>query len=135
VVEDPSSDWNRAPGYYPEPLLGRECYEYRPGRALLPDDDNNVPPSCLPRTCPPLLFVSLIWNVCCSPNVFLSPAVSELYSRLGTTSRSVLEALCRALDLRSYSFSDLLDNIPLKNSEHASSTLLTVCHGRKALLG
>ena len=55
----------------------------------------------------------------------------ETYGSLGTTARVLLEAVARSLDLRSHSFADLLDNVPLKTSEVAASVLSLVCHGRR----
>ena len=59
------------------------------------------------------------------------PPPPETYGSLGSTARVLLEAVARSLDLRSHTFADLLDNVPLKASEVASSVLSLVCHGRR----
>lgn len=57
-VDDPQ-EWNRTAGYYCEPQVGKECYDYRPGRSPVANnmagptggpglEDDLVPPSCLP---------------------------------------------------------------------------------------
>lgn len=103
-MEDPN-DWNRTCGYFAEPHYGKETYDYRPGRLPGAEDGEGLPPSCLP----------------------------DAFSSLGTTARIVLEAIARSLDLRSFAFTDLLDNVPLKTNEVSSSVLSACCHGRRYL--
>ncbi|XP_024545389.1 uncharacterized protein LOC9644798 isoform X2 [Selaginella moellendorffii] len=57
----------------------------------------------------------------------------ELFVTLGTASRHILEAIAWVLELRSFSFTEFLDNIPLKNGEVSSSVLSVSCHGRPGL--
>ncbi|CAI5980830.1 unnamed protein product [Closterium sp. NIES-65] len=102
-ADDPQ-EWNRTAGYYCEPHVGKEVYEFRPGAtpiSAVPED--SIPPSCLP----------------------------DAFGSMGKTSRTVLEAIGRSLDLRSYTFTDLLDNVPLKANEISSSVLSVTCHGRR----
>lgn len=64
----------------------------------------------------------------------MAPALAchpEAFGSLGRASRVLLEAIGRSLDLRSYTFTELLDNTPLKGPEVSSSVLSTLCHGRR----
>ncbi|KAJ7298666.1 hypothetical protein O6H91_12G057900 [Diphasiastrum complanatum] len=98
-------DWNKTVGYCSQPQHAREFLDYRPGAAA--GSDTELSPACLP----------------------------ELFSCLGKASRHVLDAIGCFLELRSFSFADLLDNIPLKNGEISTSVLSICCHGRPGVHG
>ncbi|CAM6111366.1 unnamed protein product [Calypogeia fissa] len=103
VHADDPADWNRTVGYYSEPHHVRELYDYRPGRS--PAEASNgpeLPPAGLP----------------------------ELFSALGTATRTILDAIGCSMDLRSFCFNDLLDNVPLKAGEVSTSVLSSCCYGR-----
>ncbi|KAI5083778.1 hypothetical protein GOP47_0003521 [Adiantum capillus-veneris] len=59
----------------------------------------------------------------------------ELFSLLGKASRLLLDAICRSLDLRSFCFADVLDNVPLKPGEVSSSVLSSCCYSRPEVYG
>lgn len=54
----------------------------------------------------------------------------ELFASLGRATRIILDAIACSLELRSYSFTDLLDNVPLKAGETATSVISSCCHNR-----
>lgn len=96
-------NWNRTVGYYVDTHQPREVYDYRPGRT-------NVEGGAVPELPP--------------------TGLPELFASLGSATRVVLDAIACSLDLRSFSFTDLLDNVPLKQGEMATSVLTSVCHNR-----
>ncbi|KAL2622055.1 hypothetical protein R1flu_002260 [Riccia fluitans] len=103
VHTDDPQDWNRTVGYYYEPQHMRELYDYRPGRASLEaNNGTELPPAGLP----------------------------ELFSALGKATRAILDAVGSSLELRSFSFADLLDNVPLKSNEVSTSVLSACCYNR-----
>jgi isopenicillin N synthase-like dioxygenase len=103
-TEDPQ-DWNRTVGYYAESQHAREVYDYRPGRT--PSEGPGTHVSNLPPA-----------------------GLSELFAVLGKATRIILDAIACSLELRSFSFTDLLDNVPLKTGETSTSVLSTCCHNR-----
>ncbi|KAG6557680.1 hypothetical protein Mapa_000444 [Marchantia paleacea] len=103
VHTDDPQDWNRTVGYYSEPHHVRELYDYRPGRSSLEaNNGTELPPAGLP----------------------------ELFAVLGKATRAILDAIGCSLELRSFSFTDLLDNVPLKINEVSTSVLSACCYGR-----
>lgn len=101
-------DWNRSSGYYAQPHHVCEVYDYRPGYPLeVQTTGEEYPPVGLP----------------------------ELFSLLGKASRQLLDAIGRSLDLRSFCFTDLLDNTPLKSGEFSTSVLSVCCHARPGIQG
>jgi hypothetical protein len=101
-AEDPQI-WNRTAGYYAEPQHAREVYDFRPGRMAVEGASmSELPPAGLP----------------------------ELFASLGNATRVILDAIGCSLELRSFSFTDLLDNVPLKTGEMSTSVLTTCCHNR-----
>ncbi|KAH9554240.1 hypothetical protein CY35_08G054000 [Sphagnum magellanicum] len=99
-AEDPQ-DWSRTVGYYAESQRLREVYDYRPGRTAAADV-SDLPPAGLP----------------------------ELFAVLGKATRVILDAIGCSLELRSFAFTDLLDNMPLQTGEMSTSVLSTSCHNR-----
>ncbi|KAJ7296885.1 hypothetical protein O6H91_Y093900 [Diphasiastrum complanatum] len=96
-------DWHRTVGYYSQPQHAREFFDYRPGRTCSEANaGTELPP----------------------------PGLPELFSCLGKASRYLLEAICWYLDLSSFAFTELLDNVPLKSGEISTSVLCVCCHGR-----
>lgn len=96
-------EWCRTSGYYADPQLWHETYDYRPG--LTPTEPNGeleFPPAGLP----------------------------DIFSLLGKAARDILDAISFSLNLRSFSFSEILDNVPLRNREISSSVLSVCCHSR-----
>eukprot|EP00249_Psilotum_nudum_P019920 c27475_g1_i1 orf=650-2083(-) len=98
-------DWNRIAGYFTEPHRLRETYNYRPGQSTDVLSGRELPPVGLP----------------------------ELFSSLAKASRHILDSIGFSLELRSFCFADLLDNMPLKNGEVSTSLLSVCCHGRPAV--
>ncbi|KAM7269693.1 hypothetical protein ACFE04_025190 [Oxalis oulophora] len=104
-----SRDWCKTSGYYAHPQHCLEAYDYRPG--LTPTDD---PANSLEL--PP-------------------PALPDLFSLLAKAARSILDAITFYLNLRSSAFTEVLDNIPLRNREISSSVLSVSCHARQSFHG
>ena len=103
-----SREWCRTSGYYSDPHSWQEIYDYRPG--LTPTDPNGTmefPPAGLP----------------------------DIFTLLGKAARCILEAISFSLNLRSFSFSEILDNIPLRSREISSSVLSVCCHSRPSFQG
>ena len=101
-AEDPQN-WNRTVGYYAEPQHSREMFDFRPGRTNVEGASaSELPPTGLP----------------------------ELFAVLGNATRVILDAIACSLELRSFSFTDLLDNVPLKTGEMATSVLSSCCYNR-----
>eukprot|EP00250_Pteridium_aquilinum_P026460 c33040_g1_i1 orf=542-1042(+) len=80
-------EWNRSSGYYFEPYNACEVYDFRPGHTSEGQTTGEL---------------------------YSPVALPELFTLLGKVSRQVLDAIGRSLDLRSFCFTDLLDNVPLK---------------------
>nr|XP_015644584.1 uncharacterized protein LOC4343298 isoform X1 [Oryza sativa Japonica Group]XP_025882643.1 uncharacterized protein LOC4343298 isoform X1 [Oryza sativa Japonica Group] len=101
-------EWCKTSGYYADPQMWLEMYDFRPG--ITPVEPNGVaelPPSGLP----------------------------DMFSVLGKVSREVLDAISFSLNLRSSTFTELLDNIPLRSQEVSSSVLSACCHSRPSMEG
>ncbi|KAK9133921.1 hypothetical protein Scep_013449 [Stephania cephalantha] len=101
-------DWCKTSGYYTDPQLWQETYDYRPG--LTPTEPNNtmeLPPSGLP----------------------------DIFSLLGKAARDILDAISFSLNLRSSAFSGVLDNVPLRLREISSSVVSVCCHARPSFQG
>ncbi|XP_050224254.1 uncharacterized protein LOC126673957 isoform X2 [Mercurialis annua] len=104
IIND-SREWCKTSGYYADPQFWHEIYDYRPG--LSPSEVNNAmslefPPAGLP----------------------------DIFQLLGKAARDILDAISFYLNLRSSPFSEILDNVPLRNREISSSVLSICCHGR-----
>ncbi|XP_015571223.2 uncharacterized protein LOC8272631 isoform X2 [Ricinus communis] len=98
-----SREWCKTSGYYADPQSWHETYDYRPG--LTPTELNNameIPPAGLP----------------------------DIFSLLGKAARDILDAISFYLNLRSSPFTEILDNVPLRNREISSSVLSVCCHAR-----
>ncbi|GAB2276483.1 hypothetical protein Dimus_011206 [Dionaea muscipula] len=103
-----SREWCRTSGYFADPELGQETYDYRPG--LTPTETVNemeIPPAGL----------------------------VDIFAILGKAARDVLDAIGFSLNLRSSPFSEILDNVPLRNREISSSVLSVSCHARPPFHG
>ncbi|KAK9156277.1 hypothetical protein Sjap_003757 [Stephania japonica] len=101
-------EWCKTSGYYTDPQLWQETYDYRPG--LTPTEPNNtmeLPPSGLP----------------------------DIFSLLGKAARDILDAISFSLNLRSSAFSGVLDNVPLRLREVSSSVVSVCCHARPSFQG
>ena len=95
-------------GYYADPHLWQETYDYRPG--LTPSEPNNsieFPPAGLP----------------------------DIFALFGKAARDILDAISYHLNLRSSPFVEILDNVPLRNREISSSVLSVCCHARPSFQG
>ncbi|KAE8656016.1 Detected protein of confused Function [Hibiscus syriacus] len=103
-----SHQWCKTSGYYADPQLWQETYDYRPG--LTPADPSNgmeFPPGGLP----------------------------DIFGLLGKAARYVLDAISYYLNLRSSPFTEILANVPLRSREISSSVLSVCCHGRPSFPG
>ncbi|KAG0497158.1 hypothetical protein HPP92_001849 [Vanilla planifolia] len=103
-----SREWCKTSGYYADPQLWQETYDYRPG--FTPSDSNcsmELPPAGLP----------------------------DIFALLGKAARDILDAISFSLNLRSFSFTEILDNVPLRGREISSSVLSVCCHSRASFHG
>ncbi|KAK1582604.1 hypothetical protein Q3G72_016683 [Acer saccharum] len=103
-----SREWCKTSGYYADPQLWQETYDYRPG--LTPSEPGNsleFPPAGL----------------------------IDVFALLGKASRDILDAISFYLNLRSSPFTEVLDNVPLRNREVSSSVLSVCCHARPSFQG
>ncbi|KAJ6816134.1 uncharacterized protein M6B38_417320 [Iris pallida] len=108
VHSSDSREWCKTSGYYSDPQSWQEMYDYRPGvTPVEPNGAMELPPAGLP----------------------------DIFTILGKASRDILEAISFSLNLRSFSFSEILDNIPLRNREISSSVLSVCCHARPSFQG
>lgn len=101
-------EWCKTSGYDADPQLWLETYDYRPG--LTPSEPSNTfefSPSGLP----------------------------DIFALLGKATRDILDAISYYLNLRSSPFSEILDNVPLRNREISSSVLSVCCHARPSFQG
>ncbi|WOL05224.1 hypothetical protein Cni_G13951 [Canna indica] len=108
VHTNETREWCKTSGYYADPQLWQETYDYRPG--LTPADPHNAmefPPAGLP----------------------------DIFAILGKAARDALEAISFSLNLRSFSFAEILDNMPLRSREITSSVLSVCCHSRPSFQG
>ncbi|GFP97881.1 hypothetical protein PHJA_001932200 [Phtheirospermum japonicum] len=110
IHPDDSRDWCKTSGYRVDPQSWQETYDFRPG--LTNADSVNeiqieIPPAGLP----------------------------DLFAILGKASRDILDAISFYLNLRSSPFTEVLDNVPLRNREISSSVLSVSCHGRPSFQG
>ncbi|KAI3408734.1 uncharacterized protein J3R85_020130 [Psidium guajava] len=95
-------EWCKTSGYYADPQLWQETYDYRPGLTPIEPNTLELPPAGLP----------------------------DVFSLLGKAARDILDAISFYLNLRSSPFSEVLDNVPLRNREISSSVLSVCCHAR-----
>lgn len=103
-----SREWCKTSGYYADPQLWQETYDYRPG--LTPPEPNN--------------------------SMELPPAgLSDIFALLGRAARDILDAVSFYLNLRSSPFTEILDNVPLRSREVSSSVLSVCCHARPSFQG
>lgn len=103
-----SREWCKTSGYYADPQFWQETYDYRPG------------------------FTSAVSN----RTMELSPAgLPDIFGLLGKASRHILDAISFSLNLRSFSFIEILDNVPLRGRETSSSVLSVCCHSRPSFQG
>ncbi|KAG1368732.1 hypothetical protein COCNU_14G012000 [Cocos nucifera] len=103
-----SREWCKTSGYYADPQLWQETYDYRPGLTPTePDGGMEFPPAGL----------------------------SDIFAVLGGAARDILEAINFSLNLRGFSFAEILDNIPLRSREISSSVLSVCCHSRPSFEG
>lgn len=101
-------EWNKTSGYFTDPQVWQETFDYRPGQTPIePSSGAELPPAGL----------------------------ADLFSLLGKAARDILDAIGCSLELRSFCFTDLLDNAPLRNGEVSTSVLSLCCHGRSTLQG
>ncbi|KAF8408619.1 hypothetical protein HHK36_004682 [Tetracentron sinense] len=108
VHTNDSREWCKTSGYYADPQLWQETYDYRPG--LTPTEPSNTmefPPGGLP----------------------------DIFALLGKAARHILDAISFSLSLRSSPFTEILDNVPLRNREVSSSVLSVFCHSRPSFQG
>lgn len=98
-----SREWCKTSGYYTDPQFWQETYDYRPG------------------------FTSAESN----GSMELPPAgLADIFALLGKAARHILDAISFNLNLRSFSFTEILDNVPLRGREISSSVLSVCCHSR-----
>ncbi|KAF8024474.1 hypothetical protein BT93_F1604 [Corymbia citriodora subsp. variegata] len=100
-------EWCKTSGYYADPQLWQETYDYRPGLTPIEQNTLELPPAGLP----------------------------DIFSLLGRAARDILDAISFYLNLRSSPFSEVLDNVPLRNREISSSVLSVCCHARPSFQG
>ncbi|KAJ9139627.1 hypothetical protein P3X46_030345 [Hevea brasiliensis] len=98
-----SREWCKTSGYYADPQLWQETYDYRPG--LTPTEPNDA-------------------------MEFPSGGLPDIFSLLGKAARDILDAISFYLNLRSSPFTEILDNVPLRSREISSSVLSVCCYAR-----
>ncbi|CAL1409438.1 unnamed protein product [Linum trigynum] len=112
IQSDDAREWCRTSGYYADPQLWQETYDYRPG--LTPPDEHSSSNSV----------------------EFLPPgALPDIFALLGRAARGILDAISFYLNLRSSPFAEILDNVPLRDREISSSVLSVCCHARPSFQG
>uniref|UniRef100_A0A7N0UQM9 Isopenicillin N synthase-like Fe(2+) 2OG dioxygenase domain-containing protein n=1 Tax=Kalanchoe fedtschenkoi TaxID=63787 RepID=A0A7N0UQM9_KALFE len=108
IHNNDSREWCKSCGYYTDPHLWLETFDYRPG--LDPVESSN--------------------------GIEFPPAgLSDIFALLGKAARDILDAISFYLNLRSSPFSDILDNVPLRNHEVSSSVMAVQCLGRPSFQG
>ncbi|XWS16792.1 hypothetical protein CRYUN_Cryun33cG0009800 [Craigia yunnanensis] len=108
IHRNDSREWCKMSGYYGDPQLWQETYDYRPG--LTPSEHSNgieFPPGGLP----------------------------DKFGLLGKAARDILDAISYYLNLCSSPFTEVLDNVPLRSQEISSSVLSVCCHARPSFQG
>ncbi|KAI7995189.1 hypothetical protein LOK49_LG11G00259 [Camellia lanceoleosa] len=85
-----------------------ETYEFRPG--LTPMEPNNE-------------------------MEFAPSGLADIFVLLGKAARDILDAINFYLNLRGSPFTEILDNVPLRNREISSSLLSIYCHARPSFQG
>ncbi|CAL5341493.1 unnamed protein product [Camellia sinensis] len=103
-----SREWCKTSGYYADPQLWQETYDFRPG--LTPMEPNNE-------------------------MEFAPSGLADIFVLLGKAARDILDAISFYLNLRSSPFTEILDNVPLRNREISSSLLSICCHARSSFQG
>ncbi|KAK4420586.1 hypothetical protein Salat_2009100 [Sesamum alatum] len=108
IQPDDSREWCKTSGYRADPQMWQETYDFRPGiTPTEPGNEIEIPPAGL----------------------------VDIFSLLGRASRDILDAISFYLNLRSSPFTEVLDNVPLRNREISSSVLSVCCHGRPSFQG
>ncbi|KAE9458425.1 hypothetical protein C3L33_09675, partial [Rhododendron williamsianum] len=108
IQTNDSREWCKTSGYYVDPQLWQETYDFRPGLTPTePENEMDFPPSGL----------------------------SDIFALLGKAARDILDAISFYLNLRSSPFTEILDNVPLRNREISSSVLSICCHARPSFQG
>lgn len=102
IQTNDSREWCKTSGYYSDPQLWQETYDFRPGLTPTEPTAMEFPPAGLP----------------------------DIFSLLGRAARDILDAMSFYLNLRSSPFSNILDNVPLRHREISSSVLSVCCHAR-----
>ncbi|XP_059661837.1 uncharacterized protein LOC132307950 isoform X1 [Cornus florida] len=103
-----SREWCKTSGYYADPHLWQETYDFRPGLTLTEaNNEMEFPPAGL----------------------------VDVFALLGKAARDILDAVSFYLNLRSSPFTEILDNVPLRNREVSSSVLSICCNGRPSFQG
>ncbi|KAL8158828.1 hypothetical protein V2J09_000365 [Rumex salicifolius] len=103
-----SREWCKTSGYYADSQSWQETYDFRPGiTPTQPSNGLEIPPAGL----------------------------VEIFALLGKASRDMLDAVSFNLNLRSSPFTEILDNVPLRNQEISSSVLSVCCHSRPSFGG
>ncbi|GKV37050.1 hypothetical protein SLEP1_g45118 [Rubroshorea leprosula] len=103
-----SREWCKTSGYFADPQLWQEIYDYRPGLTPMePSNGMEFHPAGLP----------------------------DIFSLLGNAARVILDAISFYLNLRSSPFTEILDNVPLRSREISSSALSVCCYARPSFQG
>ncbi|GMP64775.1 hypothetical protein CsSME_00025893 [Camellia sinensis var. sinensis] len=66
---------------------------------------------------------------------FAPSGLADIFVLLGKAARDILDAISFYLNLRSSPFTEILDNVPLRNREISSSLLSICCHARSSFQG
>ncbi|XBI54707.1 hypothetical protein VPH35_036670 [Triticum aestivum] len=102
VHSDDAREWKTS-GYYADPQMWLEMYDYRPGVTIREHGGAmELSPSGLP----------------------------DIFSMLGKVCRDILDAVSFSLNLRSCVFTEIFDNMPLRGQEVSSSVLSACGHSR-----
>uniref|UniRef100_A0A453BG20 Isopenicillin N synthase-like Fe(2+) 2OG dioxygenase domain-containing protein n=1 Tax=Aegilops tauschii subsp. strangulata TaxID=200361 RepID=A0A453BG20_AEGTS len=102
VHSDDAREWKTS-GYYADPQMWLEMYDYKPGVTIREHGGAmELSPSGLP----------------------------DIFSMLGKVCRDILDAVSFSLNLRSCVFTEIFDNMPLRSQEVSSSVLSACGHSR-----
>ncbi len=106
---DDTQDWNQTNAYFVNNQHAREVYDYWLGRISFAASEE--------ATDADITIVELPLE-----------GLPKLFALLGNVIRIILDAIGCSLELRSFTFTDLFDNMPLKIGEMSTSILSTCCH-------
>ncbi len=104
-------DWNQTNGYFVDSQHAREVYDYRLGQTSFVASEETID---IDITIVELPLEGLL----------------KFFVLLGNVIQIILDAIGCSLEIQSFAFTDMLDNMPLKIGKMSISILSTCCHNR-----